>query len=566
MVTNRILKTLALPVAVALGMFAASCSNDDNILDEQQPSAAKYEIPVTVSATRSGDDASTRAVYDSGSKKLTFEEGDQLFIQGTDETAGTFAGLLSNTAGAASTFSGTLTTANAYTGTFAALFGSASSLTATLLPKDYSTKVNGYLTLSGEGASQTLSVDATKAFVTATSAAAAKKLAIEQLSLEQATTYSSGTGFALAPVNAVLNYTLSGLTASTSIDVTVSDGTTTVSGSVSTNSSGVATFAVGYAGEAGSKTYTVSTSGKDDDAVTASLKAKKVYNVTRFMYPVGAIHGQFTVSSGKKVCFSKGNLQYIGSAATPYWKLADNQWNYLSTNGSDATNVDRDLFGWGTSGSAPSGQTARDPYYTTQTNTDYVPNITTTGASWGENSEWDWGHNAISNGGNTADVWRTLTGGSGGEWEWILGPYSSPNPGTNCRTSSNVGSTENARWVKATVHSTKGLIIFPDAFTWNDVMGTAPTTCNNVNDNFTYSPSDDNWSALEAAGAVFLPAAGLRDGTDVVNVGSDGYYWSSTANNAYYAYYLNFYSSNVYPALNIDRCYGLSVRLVQNLN
>lgn len=73
--------------------------------------------------------------------------------------------------------------------------------------------------------------------------------------------------------------------------------------------------------------------------------------VTHSGVPVGAINGLFSVSSTKQVYFSKGNLQYIGSASTPYWQFAENQWDYIgSFNGSTFSNVDRDLFGWGTSG------------------------------------------------------------------------------------------------------------------------------------------------------------------------------------------------------------------------
>ena len=65
--------------------------------------------------------------------------------------------------------------------------------------------------------------------------------------------------------------------------------------------------------------------------------------------PTGAIDGKFTINSdGDQVYFSQGNLQYIGSASTPYWKFADNQWDVLGTttgqNSSDE-NIDRDLFG-----------------------------------------------------------------------------------------------------------------------------------------------------------------------------------------------------------------------------
>ena len=94
-------------------------------------------------------------------------------------------------------------------------------------------------------------------------------------------------------------------------------------------------------------------------------------------------------------------------------------------------------------------------------------------------------------------------------------------------------------------------------------MGTAPATCNTANNDFTYSPSDDNWSALESAGCVFLPAAGYRNGTSVYNVGSTGDYWSSTANGTGYACYMYFSLSSVTPASDNDRSHGRSVRLVR---
>ena len=539
MITNRFLKTLALPVAAALGMFAASCSNDDNILDEQQPSAAKYEIPVTVSATRSGDDASTRAVYDSGTRKLTFEEGDQLFIQGTDATAGTFAGLLSNTAGAPGTFSGTLTTTNEYTGTFEALFTSATTLTATLLPKDYSTNGNGYLTLSGEGASQTLTVDATKAFVTAASADAAKKLAIEQLSLEQATAYSSG--FALTPVNAVLNYTLSGLTASTSINVTVSDGSTTVSGSATADGNGTASFAVGIVPSGTTTSYMMTKGGEQTIEFRANLSANKVYNITRSAaVSSDCLSGVFSVASGKTVKFSKGNLQAVfaeaGSSWT--WRFATNQYDYIggkSTSGNETQTGNNfisgdgtvDLFGWSTSATLYGINSSKN-------SNDYSGDFL------------DWGAAASK---NLGYGWRTLTST---EWTYLL----------NGRTS------VTNRYCKAKVNSVPGMVIFPDSYSHPSGPATI-TSANTTGVDFTTNTwSGDNWTAMETAGAVFLPAAGYRVGTDVSSVGVSGYYWSSTAGNANasYAYNLNFGGGFVNPAESLGRCNGRSVRLVQNLN
>lgn len=63
---------------------------------------------------------------------------------------------------------------------------------------------------------------------------------------------------------------------------------------------------------------------------------------------------------------------------------------------------------------------------------------------------------------------------------------------------------------------------------------------------------------------VFLPAAGNRNGTDVNNVGSNGNYWSSSANGNNNANYLNFNSNNV-NTNNNNRNNGQSVRLVRGL-
>jgi uncharacterized protein (TIGR02145 family) len=62
---------------------------------------------------------------------------------------------------------------------------------------------------------------------------------------------------------------------------------------------------------------------------------------------------------------------------------------------------------------------------------------------------------------------------------------------------------------------------------------------------------------------LFLPAAGYRffhDGS-AYNVGSNGYYWSSSVSGTN-AYYMLFYSGNVNPNNFNYRAYGLSVRCV----
>ena len=60
---------------------------------------------------------------------------------------------------------------------------------------------------------------------------------------------------------------------------------------------------------------------------------------------------------------------------------------------------------------------------------------------------------------------------------------------------------------------------------------------------------------------IFLPAAGYFNGSSLNNVGSNGNYWSSTANGSNNAYNLNFNSGNQ-NVNNNNRNNGYSVRAV----
>ncbi len=63
---------------------------------------------------------------------------------------------------------------------------------------------------------------------------------------------------------------------------------------------------------------------------------------------------------------------------------------------------------------------------------------------------------------------------------------------------------------------------------------------------------------------ITLPAAGFRDCSGMLCYErSYGFYWSSTPDGATKAWYMNFYSGDVYM-YNYDRCYANSVRLVRN--
>ncbi len=67
------------------------------------------------------------------------------------------------------------------------------------------------------------------------------------------------------------------------------------------------------------------------------------------------------------------------------------------------------------------------------------------------------------------------------------------------------------------------------------------------------------------ANAIFLPAAGYYDGTELLNVGSVGSYWSSSLTSDYldHACHLSFLYTISYDWFNAERCNGGSIRPVQ---
>ena len=89
----------------------------------------------------------------------------------------------------------------------------------------------------------------------------------------------------------------------------------------------------------------------------------------------------------------------------------------------------------------------------------------------------------------------------------------------------------------------------------------------NTNTNARFSSniiSDSQWNTLAQHGAVFLPAAGARNGTNVGNFGSYGFYWSATYSSSDRASQVYFYDYDLNAITNYYRRGGSSVRLVQN--
>lgn len=233
----------------------------------------------------------------------------------------------------------------------------------------------------------------------------------------------------------------------------------------------------------------------------------------------------FSSRFDQKLRFSKGNLYYSGSA----WGFEEKQY-YFRTYSDDThdggkcdasgynastgtADGDWGLFGWSTDLSPDECHYGKS---TSTDDNDYSGKFK------------DWGKNAIS--GSPADTWRTL---SNDEWKWIVTTGDNPVPGSNCRRSSMVGGTANARFMKCTVAGVPGFLLFPDYFVWpTDENAPEESTAIKVNDDyadFSISYSDAQFNTLEAAGAVFFPAAGQRNGTEVSAIGVSGLYWSSSS-------------------------------------
>ena len=551
--TKNIFKVLALAMLMPAMLLTTACSNDDDVVNNaantENTINKGYALPVTVNVTRQ-DDGATRASFDGS--KLNFSAGDKLFVQGIHENAGLFAGTLEYDTESGK-FSGTIYTQKSYSGTAVALF-EGGNVSARLLPAGYETP--GYLSIENSGTyNASFSCDASKTFATT------KAIAVEQFSYEISTTYSSG--FALSPWNAILNFTITGLTASTEVTASFTDGSShVISGNVTTDGSGNATFAIGVAGGTTNLQNCSLTVGGNAITLTSSnkyLAAGKIYNITRNAIP-GALVGKFSVSSTDKVYFSKGNLQYTKS--TGIWSFMDHQYSTVETTsqaiGDDYANQGVvSLFGWGTSG-WNNGNTYYQPYNTTYTTTGYGPKNGTerTYDLTGSYAYADWGlYNAISNGGNTAGTWRTLTKD---EWTYLF----------NTRSASTVNGTADARYAKAYLFgTTHGVIIFPDVYT-HPAGVTAPTGINATSSTSwngnQYTATD--WAKMEAAGCVFLPAAGRRDGTTIYDVNNYVRYWTSTYYSAQTAYHVGIASSNMKPADYNQKAFGFSVRLVHDAN
>ena len=258
------------------------------------------------------------------------------------------------------------------------------------------------------------------------------------------------------------------------------------------------------------------------DGTTPMLKifASEITPVEPTGWEDGVLPGKFTINAnGDQIFFSQGNLQY--QASTETWRFAENQYDmkgWGNENISDTYDDWIDLFGWGT---------GNNPTNTSQNNDDY--SVFT-----------DWGTNAISNGGNTANMWRTLTND---EWYYLL------NTRENAASLQGLG----------TVLGVRGAILLPDEWVLPDGASFVTDPESKAFTDNVYS-TEESWSLMENAGAVFFPRACRRFGTTFID--DDGYYWSSSQCGSAAAFMFNVKPADVRTTCGNLRL-GFSVRLTQ---
>ena len=247
-------------------------------------------------------------------------------------------------------------------------------------------------------------------------------------------------------------------------------------------------------------------------------------------YALDARPKYFSISAMGHVIFAPGNLQY--HPANNEWRFAESQTDYIGeTNFSISSSYDGwiDSFGWsGNTGVATFGVSTSEDY------NDYSGTFV------------DWGTNQI--GDNAPNTWRTL---SKDEWVYLF----------KTRTNADL------LYGIAQVKGVNGMVVLPD--NWETPTGlTFKSGQQGWDDDYSnfQSFTAEQWSEMEKAGALFLPANGFRKGTtmDAV-VGYAAYYWSSTEVNSEKAYYMFFDYMDLFPQSNFSRSRGCSVRLVKDL-
>ena len=283
----------------------------------------------------------------------------------------------------------------------------------------------------------------------------------------------------------------------------------------------------------------------------------------------------YSVSATKKVLFSPGNLQWSstngGSSATTHavagggtvgvagtWRFAEHQWDYVG----DATNGNVSANGVKCNNANVSstyqGWIDLFGWGTSGYNNKYPSMTSTTATDYGD------GNNDIAGTNYDWGVYneiynpKTNTTDAPGTWYTLTSAEWDYLIFTRS-TSSGI------RYAKATVHNVQGLIIVPDNWISSTYTLNSPNTSSAAFNSNNISAPD--WTDIfEPAGCTFLPAAGWREGTSLEGVNSRGRYWSAAYYDSGSARRLYFDSGSVGTDTYGNRKHGRSVRLVKDAN
>ena len=278
----------------------------------------------------------------------------------------------------------------------------------------------------------------------------------------------------------------------------------------------------------------------------AKTKTNTFYGADSTFTLKGAPKNAFLVANNKFVYFSPGNLQY--QASTNTWRFAPHQYDCIGMKNeriSETYDGWIDLFGWATSGYDCDNGGCYKPYDFT---TKFIYGPTDDQSLVDEYKNCDWGvYNPISNGGNQAGQWRTLTKD---EWEYLLSGRSNADK----------------KRIYCCINGKNGIIILPDNHQWPDGLA---INSGNFYNNTIYELEE--WEEIESIGGIFLPTTGYRHNNNVngPTINNSGCYWSSSYGNINgglkQVYHMGFSSGCKAGCSKTLASTGCSVRLVKDV-
>lgn len=479
------------------GVTFSACSNDSDEADVQPVSPVASQVyKMTLEATKGSDNATTRALSEPGDGTLTatWATNEKVYVKkGTEWVEGC---LQPETAGATAELSGEFTNT-----TFAAneeitlqfpksgdisYDGQKGTLSDIAANFDYATATATIATVDGDNR---ISVNGRVSFVS--------QQAIVKFTLKKGAT----------PI------------AVNSLVVTVGSDSYNVTPASATSELYVAL--PGFS----SQSISLKAFGSDDKIYEYSKSGitfdnGKYYTVSVKMTQSTedlTLSGTFNIGTGN-VKFSRGNLRAtLDNGTVTSWAFATSQDAYIGAteaNNLQTTTGTIDLFGWSTDYGY---QWGIGPW-----TTDYS-NFAGHFKDWGVNPD------LIR---DLGSGWFTMTQN---EWKYLL----------RSRAGATVGETTGVRYYTAIIKKDSdtddgvlGLLLLPDnvTFTAEEATWGQPNLVypnNRLQTGYTTECTTDQWTNLEAKGAVFLPAAGWKNSDkdenhDISSPGAQAFYWHAT--------------------------------------